>query len=284
MVMMPLLAITLNSCVGEKMIDIEKEKEKKNEKTKLVKTMSYYFEEFKGKETCIVVYTYIYDDKKNLIRIDKKNLIGNEFMDNVNTFTYENSRIRQDFIYEGKPESRKIYTLDNNDYVTRIDNYDGLINRGWHTILEYSNGYLVKATYNRSDNDSPSSNTCVWENGNLIKINHAEGYTTTFTYGNVENKLNVNLPCYSDLDTDWISETGMFFQFFYSRNNLSYILGLSPTLKLKGVMTSKNLPIKITYPAYGETQIVNFSYTFDSDGYPTEIRANYEDKYIITYY
>jgi len=282
MVMMPLL-VTLNSCFGEKMIDIEKEK--KNGKTKLVKTISLYsFDNFDTRYSGDELLEYFYDDSQRLTR--------ERFWDgdaqNTFTYTYDNNRITHEVTQEGN-KTKMEYTLDNNSYVTRMNNYDGLTYRGWHTILEYSNGYLSKASYNRSDNNPPSSvNTYIWEKGNLVKINYANGHSASFTYGNVENKLNVNFP--------WIYVGGLpYFRFFYSRNNMPYMINFYCSLKFKGVMTSKNLPIRTICLEYGETLTQNYSYTFDSDGYPIEIiiklsedgKYGYEEetmKYIITYY
>ena len=289
MVMMPLL-VMFNSCIGEKMIDVEKEN--KNGKTKLIKTFTLSsFDDYDKRYHESDRSEYFYDDKQRLTRVEKYNSEYGVEKCSEQIFTYEYNRIIIDVTEEEgyHPISRGIFTLDNNNYVTRIDNYDGFTNRGWHTILEYSNGYLSKASYNRSDNNPPSSvNTYIWEKGNLVKINYADGSTASFSYGNVENKLNVNFP--------WFFEEELpYFRFFYSRNNMSYMINLTCSLKFKGVMTSKNLPIRIIYLEYGETITQNYSYTLDPDGYPIEIILKHSEdgkygyyeetmKYIITYY
>ena len=103
----------------------------------------------------------------------------------------------------------------------------------------------------------------------------------------MENKLNV-----ANLDD---VEGGTYLRFFYSRNKNDYYISFTCYLKFKGIITSKNLPIRIISSVGFSTSTLNYSYTLDPDGYPIEIflkqsedgEYGYEEetmKYIITYY
>ena len=125
----------------------------------------------------------------------------------------------------------------------------------------YSNGYLAKTTCVWGD-DGSGTTTYTWSNGNMVKevseweYNNTHSETTyTYTYGNVENKLNVNI-----------------FNDFYDVELLVF----------NGTRI-KNLPTSYTW-SDGETE--TYSYTYDDDGYPIKRVTNDGGSSVttITYY
>jgi len=232
MVMMPLLVITLNSCFGEKMIDIEKEtkKEIENGKTKLVKKVTFnWIGEQSG-------YTeFFYNDKQQLIKSG-----ANPYYD---TYKYENNRIIQDNIHI--PQTI-IYNLDNNGYVIKMD-IDNKGHDDFSMAFEYFNGYLAKTV----------GHTYTWDDGNLVKVVNGTQHfdTITFTYNNVLNKMNIGITTLYNYNPEVFIDDSF--------------------LNLKG-WRSKNFPI--TASENGVPSFV-YSYIYDADGYPTEIKgSNYEEK------
>lgn len=134
----------------------------------------------------------------------------------------------------------------------------------WTNTLTYDkDNHLIKA----SDGDNC---TWSWKNGNVVKFTRyyddgAEIKSSTFTYyTDKENKHPV-------MDIDWVdfgravpSEMGELLFLVYPK-----LLGTLNKNLLKSVTT--------VYPNGGEpTQTTNFTYEFDSEGYPTKIIIQYE--------
>lgn len=245
---LPLLAISFNSCSkdGDENGGDSYQWPKYD---RLVKTINWQDE-----DGCIDKCTFTYDNQQRLTKV-----AWNEeyFM----LFTYNGNKIS----INEDGEYYTTYTLDKNGYLTRQDDEDGS-----YALHQYSNGYASKSTEeNNSENDHETVYT--WANGNLVKTVEksvdeygTENYGYSWTYNNVENKLNINI--FDILDSFWWDP--------------AYI-------KFKG-RYPKNYPITI---AESDGETMTLSYTFDNDGYPTKIVETWTDgsdtstsTYIITYY
>lgn len=124
------------------------------------------------------------------------------------------------------------FILDSNGYVIKEERKGEI-----YAQYQYSNGHISKTTWGDDD-----WMTYTWENGNLTEI---EGYAT-YTYSNVTNKLSVNI-----FDFDWgLTE----YAIFDDGDTFTNFKGTSP----------KNYPVS-------DDNNRTASYTYDSDGYPTEI-------------
>lgn len=196
-----------------------------------------------------ILWEYTYDDKHRITSIIVK---GNDHLVGVTTFSYVNNQI----VVNGDL-SEGTYSLDNNGYVIRVcgDNVDA-------SLCEYSNGYIVK------ERNSEKSITYSWENGNLIKIIEDDGFyrrTRVLSYNNVENKLNIGKFGYGIYEKYPIggAESVGWFTFTYF-----------DFIAFKG-WTTKNFPVSETWSyREGNESTTRYTYTFDSDGYPTQLLMN----------
>ena len=281
LLLLPLLAMALYSCSME-----EGAKSGGDGNTKLVKTVRIQ-EFYDGKPIRDGAYwtsELFYDDQRRLTRIREgygengRPYIG-DGEDYIPAIIYGSNSIIIGWTN---------YYTDNNGYVTKIEQ-EGEFTR--YVLIEYSNGYMAKATYSFSNRWSTRSgvNSYTWENGNCTKMNFysehndppyygiINNYGLTLTYGNVVNKMNVEL---------WyIGNNGGIADYGLEQYNFGFFTNFG----LKG-MKSKNLPISVAYNDDPDHE--TFSYTFDSEGYPIQIITNYNDSYdpgrylrfTITYY
>ena len=141
------------------------------------------------------------------------------------------------------------FILDHNGYVTEFD-----INGETRWRYEYENGYVSS----KSSNRDREIVTYRWENGNLMEQRNSYSNSTTYTYTDKPNKLNINL-----FDAQFgLGNFGIF----------AYVVFL-PT-NFKGSIPSN-------YPASADNS--NIYYEYDDEGYPTQI-VGPNANYILTYY
>lgn len=230
--MLPLLAITFNSCSK----DDDGNGNGNEETVALVKKISNphfdWYVEFQ------------YDDQQRLIKAVE---YDNGYMGNL-TFSYGNNKITAT-LDKGAFEE---YTLNDDGYLIQLTDEDGV-----HSVsYTYMGGYL--SGWITSYGDSTASYT--WSNGNMTEVKYDDGdeYSNVYTYTNHVNKTNLPFP--------------------------DFFLDLDMPLKFKGTF-SKNLPLSLTKKDEGDVvDIINYSYTFNSDGNPTEIKSTYNDGYSTTAY
>lgn len=141
------------------------------------------------------------------------------------------------------------FILDHNGYVTEFD-----VNGTTRWRYEYENGYVSS----KSSNRDREIVTYRWENGNLMEQRNSYSNSTTYTYTDKPNKLNINL-----FDAQFgLGNFGIF----------AYVVFL-PT-NFKGSIPSN-------YPASADNS--NIYYEYDDEGYPTQI-VGPNANYILTYY
>lgn len=188
-----------------------------------------------------------YDSEQRLIKVTDKYVNETRII----TITYGSNAIT---CKEGSSE--EIFTLDNEGYVTKIVYKNGYKN-GYYTEFKYADGYLSETKEYNNEGKLQNTYLYTWSNGNLIKIVD-ERYTTTYTYDNKENKLGFNDNAIVDYsDFIWL-------------------------FKFKG-MTNKNHQIG----GSNDDWICTCEYTFDNDGYPTQLilkEGQYTDISTFTYY
>ena len=174
---------------------------------------------------------------------------------------------------EGKPEDVRTFTYK--DYsVTITAPYDTQVN-GEYEIqavefgLNAAGNTLGFGMYNEKQQlKSVGGNIITWENDNITKVISKDDrdenkiLETVLTYYNNENKNKFNV-----FPFDFSRESRCFMEYF--EMPIALIIGASP----------KNLPKKVITPSsrYNgeiENKIIEFAYTFDSDGFVKNITEN----------
>ena len=174
---------------------------------------------------------------------------------------------------EGKPEDVRTFTYK--DYSVIITGpYDTEVN-GQYDIqaVEYglnaAGNTLGFGMYNEKQQlKSVGGNIITWENDNITKVISKDDrdenkiLETVLTYYNNENKNKFNV-----FPFDFSRESRCFMEYF--EMPIALIIGASP----------KNLPKKVITPSsrYNgeiENKIIEFAYTFDSDGFVKNITEN----------
>ena len=133
-----------------------------------------------------IYYDFSYDDQQRLAKV----IVDGDICYSNGDFTYTytdnsvgvkfNSSCGDEYSYDAA------FALDHNGYVTEFD-INGKIN--WR--YEYENGYVSKKQ--STSVVSPLFWTYRWENGNLMEQRNSYSNSTTYTYTDKPNKLNVNL-------------------------------------------------------------------------------------------
>lgn len=174
---------------------------------------------------------------------------------------------------EGKPEDVKTFTYK--DYSVIITGpYDTQVNGEYDVQavefgLNTAGNTLGFGMYNEKQQlKSVGNDIITWENDNITKIiskDDRDGnkiLETVLTYYNNENKNKFNV-----FPFDFSRESRCFMKYF--EMPIALIIGASP----------KNLPKKVITPSsrYNgeiENKIIEFAYTFDSDGFVKNITEN----------
>ena len=174
---------------------------------------------------------------------------------------------------EGKPEDVRTFTYK--DYSVIITGpYDTQVNGEYDVQavefgLNTAGNTLGFGMYNEKQQlKSVGNDIITWENDNITKIiskDDREGnkiLETVLTYYNNENKNKFNV-----FPFDFSRESRCFMKYF--EMPIALIIGASP----------KNLPKKVVIPSsrYNgeiENKIIEFAYTFDSDGFVKNITEN----------
>ena len=193
-------------------------------------------------------YNFSYDDSGRLAKVT---INGDHDFCGDYPYTYTDNSVSVKYNDHGYDPWNydAAFILDHNGYVTEFD-----INGETRWRYEYENGYVSSKSSNR-DRDIV---TYLWENGNLMEQRDSYSNSTTYTYTDKPNKLNINL-----FDAQFgLGNFGIF----------AYVVFL-PT-NFKGSIPSN-------YPASADNS--NIYYEYDDEGYPTQI-VGPNANYILTYY
>ena len=208
-----------------------------------------------------IYYDFSYDDQQRLAKV----IVDGDICYSNGDFTYTytdnsvgvkfNSSCGDEYSYDAA------FALDHNGYVTEFD-INGKIN--WR--YEYENGYVSKKQ--STSVVSPLFWTYRWENGNLMEQRNSYSNSTTYTYTDKPNKLNVNLfdgeLSYTD---SGIFEYNSLFTNFKGSISSNYLASIGSYVDGK------------LSPYYS----CKISYEYDDEGYPTQI-VGPNANYILTYY
>jgi hypothetical protein len=228
--------LNVNSDAGSKEITVSA-----SVTNKLVKILS--LDDMDGSNT--ESWTFTYDNQE---RIADVTYYSYYYGDGELHLTYSGNRITQN-----NDGYLSYLTLDENGYWTQYDDEYG----DRPTNHEYYNGYASKSVGKWEDEDEEFEIIYNWDNGNLVGIDeefksmsseYTNYYSESYTYGNVNNRLNIDL------------------SFILSDSMMAHFL------KFKG-RYSKNYPLTIS----DGDDVSTLSYTFDNAGYPTEIVVTQQD-------
>lgn len=190
-----------------------------------------------------------YDNQQRVIKAIERD---EDYTSNI-AFTYATNKITvagDDGDYTGE------YTFNSDGYLVKFG--DTAIGEGeYSNTFTYSNGYVAKSV----DNDGYST-TYSWSDGNMVESRSSDGDIVAYTYTDYPNKTNMPFP---DFLLDW-----------------------DIPIKCKGAC-SKNFEATHTWKyENAEDDTRTYSYTFNADGNPTEIKRTDSDGYssttYITYY
>jgi hypothetical protein len=162
--MLPLLAITFNSCS-----DDDDNNGNNGDSGKLVKSI------VEGN----MVSTFEYDSQNRLTKsIHKED--GRQ--DVFNTFTYENNKLAYTLTDLNNPEENGTIVLyfDDAGYLINIDD------EGYYDTFTYVGGYL-----NRTVGSLGYTQSFTWNNGNITSITSSDGYEWAYDYSDIANSLNI---------------------------------------------------------------------------------------------
>ena len=174
---------------------------------------------------------------------------------------------------EGKPEDVKTFTYKDYSVIITLP-YDTEVNDEYDVQavefgLNAAGNTLGFGMYNEKQQlKSVGGNIITWENDNITKVISKDDrdenkiLETVLTYYNNENKNKFNV-----FPFDFSRESRCFMEYF--EMPIALIIGASP----------KNLPKKVITPSsrYNgeiENKIIEFAYTFDSDGFVKNITEN----------
>ena len=174
---------------------------------------------------------------------------------------------------EGKPEDVKTFTYKDYSVIITLP-YDTEVNDEYDVQavefgLTAAGNTLGFGMYNEKQQlKSVGGNIITWENDNITKVISKDDrdenkiLETVLTYYNNENKNKFNV-----FPFDFSRESRCFMEYF--EMPIALIIGASP----------KNLPKKVITPSsrYNgeiENKIIEFAYTFDSDGFVKNITEN----------
>lgn len=198
------------------------------------------------------VLEFSYDSQNRLTKIY-------EDAENYTTFDYSGNTVTITDAYGEGHIDVYTATLNSQGYITVLKDEDGNT-----TSYTYDgNGYLSKTVWG---DGSEGELLCTWSNGDLVmeKSTGGDPYIANYEYTSIVNKTNLNVYALT-----W----------GYFHVDDPELLGVNGLL---GKMNT-NLIKKAT--DYDGTR--SFSYTFDSDGYPTTITENDDSNgtstYTITY-
>ena len=193
-----------------------------------------------------IYYDFSYDDQQRLAEVS---IHGGYIHGDVDfTYTYTDDRISVKYNSSSGSYYDAAFILDHNGYVTEFD-----INGETRWRYEYENGYVSS----KSSNRDREIVTYRWENGNLMEQRNSYSNSTTYTYTDKPNKLNVNL---FDGELSY-TDSGIF--------------------EYNSLFTNFKGSIPSNYPASADNS--NIYYEYDDEGYPTQI-VGPNANYILTYY
>lgn len=184
---------------------------------------------------------YQYDNQNRVIKVIERD--GNE-TSTIN-ISYSTNKITMDWGGSYRDE----YNLDANEFLVKYAEVEKSTGEEEHSLsFTYQSGYISK--WNDSEDSFAEFS---WSNGNMteVKFNDGGDYSNTYTYSNYPNKVNMPIP--------------------------DFLMDSNIPIKFKGCF-SEYLPSSMTRK-YGNTvqYTRGYSYTFNSDGNPTEIKTTDSD-------
>jgi YD repeat-containing protein len=156
------------------------------------------------------------------------------------SYEYHSNKIIATETETDAPSEKRIttYTLDNQGRVTQ-----SVYNGETPTIYEYNNdGYLIKVTW--TDNGNTSTETYIWESGNIVKIIN-DSFTTDVIYGSevindklISSAISTDLYCPDYYLQDYFGKkfknapikkqsTGSTYNYSYTKDSKANIIGYS---------------------------------------------------------
>ena len=174
LLLLPLLAIALNSCTMDGIGDDDTYDWPKYDKlVKSTRMISWY-------DGGLVEYQY--DNQKRLIKMIKSRY-PNDSDARTTTISYSKDKITTHF-----QSYTDEYILDNDGYLTKVIMDEGAGRK--RTILyTYANGYLARS----SCAEEGWSISYVWSNGNLIEEKYSNGRSYVYTYTNYPDDLSLSI-------------------------------------------------------------------------------------------
>ena len=177
--------------------------------------------------------TFEYDSQKRITKYKYYNV--DEAYSYMQEYTYGDKKITMKDYEDDELYNTITYTLENGVIVASSDDYNGKPVK----FLYNSDKYLVKAE------KEGYSEILTWSNGNLLKI----GDDMSFTYTEYENKSNIDI----------------------TSINFTEDAEFNDILFRSGYFGNRNKKLLLTTKSQWHTRLCQYEYTFDKDGYVTQI-------------
>ena len=228
-----------------------------NNKIKLISAIQLEYSDGE----CYKIYLS-YDEKGRLVKISH----GDEF----HSWTYTENSIEALEYIKGDGECVTYCTLNEDDYIKSY-NCPFWEPNGCTVDFTYDNSYYLVST-NYSVEGSHSAN---WQGGNLVQIQTPWGGNAYCSYNNITNKTN--------LDLNW------FITELAGNEIYTDLVGFDTTFSIVALTatgytgkTNRNFLTQIKEIDGEETNIDNYTWQYDNNGYPISCRIG--DETITFYY
>lgn len=186
-----------------------------------------------SKGTKEIEETFEYDSQKRVTKYRYYNI--DEAYSCMQEYAYGDKTITMKDYEDDELYNTITYTLENGVIVESSDDYNGKPVK----FLYNSDKYLVKAE------KEGYSEILTWSNGNLLKI----GDDMSFTYTEYENKSNIDI----------------------TSINFTEDAEFNDILFRSGYFGNRNKKLLLTTKSQWHTRLCQYEYTFDKDGYVTQI-------------
>lgn len=143
--------------------------------------------------------------------------------------------------------------FDDEGYVTQYDYYN-------NAIYTYKDGCLSEIDMQNGDNHGHRDIRYMWEDGNIVQLTFSDGDVTTIGYSKIENKCNIDIMTFMDMELTPGS---------YAMFDRSVFKGLH----------SRCLPEAVTY---WDGTSYDIEYDIDEDGYPVKCDIRYDGEAAIS--
>lgn len=195
---------------------------------------------------------YLYNASGNLFRINyyKKRSDGQTYLDKYDLFDYEQGRIAIIHHLKGNEEFLGAiqFTYDQDGRVkTMKQNENGAETRGEVTYYNIPGSFVANIKYNYSDHYYTTNYSLMFRNGNAAELQSATSHGSS-EMGYYHYDFNINPYVHLKLPSLFLS--------YESKNNLIDQL-------------------KTYVASHPEAAPYTFAYTYDADGYPTQLISEY---------